>query len=234
MAGVALLFVQEMRASRGADRRGAARARPSLLVAVLAASVANVMQLMPAVEGAPDRRHARLGDALRRARRRASSPGPVAGPPVVEARLGYWLGLALSRPDRLGARLLALFRDHPRDRPGQGGLFERADPDHRHGDLDRRSRAIAGRRSPSPAACSPLAGLVIALRAGAAAPAPAPLERLDVAERVLHAPRSCVGAARARGNCVRLEIEVELDYHFREGDRRAAGDRGRAAARPAC
>ena len=125
------------------------------LLAVLAASISNVMQLMPAMQGAADRRRCSAGrcstapliDAAVRLGVRRAAGGRAA------ARL-----LArppLSRPDRLGARLLALFRDHPRGRPGQGGLFERADPDHRHGDLDRRSKAIAGRRSPSPAACSP-------------------------------------------------------------------------------
>ena len=91
MAGVALLFVQEVRLSAvptGAVLTGLA----FVLVAVLAASVSNVMQLMPAIKGRPVA--PLLGWAmLYGASINALFGWAFAGPPVIEARLGYWLGL---------------------------------------------------------------------------------------------------------------------------------------------
>ena len=91
MAGVALLFVQEVRLS--AVPTGAILAGLGFtLLAVLAASVSNVMQLSTAMKAraiAP-----MLGWAmLYGASIDAIIAWAVAGPPVVETRLGYWLGL---------------------------------------------------------------------------------------------------------------------------------------------
>ena len=47
----------------------------------------------------------------------------IAGPPVVEARLGYWLGLIYLEPGRLGARLLALLPDHPGGRARRSAAY---------------------------------------------------------------------------------------------------------------
>ncbi|HWT11928.1 MAG TPA: DMT family transporter [Allosphingosinicella sp.] len=91
MAGVALLFVQEMRhtdASTGAVLAGLGLT----LVAVLAASVANVMQLAEGVR----RRSiaAMLGWAmLYGAAVDAAIAWATTGPPVFDDRPGYWLGL---------------------------------------------------------------------------------------------------------------------------------------------
>ena len=91
MAGVALLFVQEVRLS--AVPTGAILAGLGFtLLAVLAASISNVMQLTPAMKAraiAP-----MLGWAmLYGATIDAAVAWATAGPPVIEARLGYWLGL---------------------------------------------------------------------------------------------------------------------------------------------
>jgi drug/metabolite transporter (DMT)-like permease len=91
MAGVALLFVQEVRLS--AVPTAAILAGLGLtLLAVLAASVSNVMQLSPAMKAraiAPMLGWAMLyGAAID-----AAVAWAVAGPPVIEARIGYWLGL---------------------------------------------------------------------------------------------------------------------------------------------
>ena len=91
MAGVALLFVQEVRqatAPTGTVLTGLA----FVLVAVLAASVSNVMQLMPAIKARPVA--ALLGWAmLYGAAIDALFAWAFVGPPVFEARAGYWLGL---------------------------------------------------------------------------------------------------------------------------------------------
>lgn len=91
MAGVAFLFVQEVRAA-GTSTADVLTGLAFLLVAVLAASGANVMQLMPAIRGraiAPMLGWAMLYGAL--------LDGVFAwmfvGPPVFEPRAGYWLGL---------------------------------------------------------------------------------------------------------------------------------------------
>ena len=91
MAGVGLLFVQEVRAA-GTSTADVLKGLGFVLVAVLAASGANVMQLMPAIRGrpiAPILGWAMIYGAL--------LDGLFAwlfvGPPVVEARAGYWIGL---------------------------------------------------------------------------------------------------------------------------------------------
>ena len=91
MAGVALLFVQEARDSTVAARDVMAGLALTLL-AVLAASVSNVMQLS---EGMRARSVAAMlgwamlyGGVLD-----AAFAWAAAGPPAAEARIGYWLGL---------------------------------------------------------------------------------------------------------------------------------------------
>ena len=91
MAGVALLFVQEMRhtsISSGAVVAGLAWT----LVAVLAASVANVMQLAQGVKSRSIA--AMLGWAmLYGAGADAAIAWAAAGPPAFDPRPSYWLGL---------------------------------------------------------------------------------------------------------------------------------------------
>jgi drug/metabolite transporter (DMT)-like permease len=91
LAGVALLFVQEMRlATVPAEAVLAGIAFTA--VAVLAASVANVMQLSKGVRSRPV--SVMLGWAmLYGAMIDGAFAWTTSGPPVVEARLGYWLGL---------------------------------------------------------------------------------------------------------------------------------------------
>jgi drug/metabolite transporter (DMT)-like permease len=91
MAGVALLFVQEVRHST-ASTAGVLTGLGFVLVAVLAASISNVMQIMPAIRARPVA--PMLGWAmLYGATVNALFGWAYVGPPVVEARLGYWLGL---------------------------------------------------------------------------------------------------------------------------------------------
>jgi drug/metabolite transporter (DMT)-like permease len=91
MIGVGLLFVQEMRAS-AAPTGGVLTGLAFVLVGVLAASIANVMQLMPAIRSRPVA--AMLGWAmLYGAALDALFAWAFVGPPVFEPRLGYWLGL---------------------------------------------------------------------------------------------------------------------------------------------
>ena len=92
MAGVALLFVQEVRAA-GTSTADVLKGLGFVLAAVLAASVANVMQLMPAIRGrplAPILGFAMLYGALLD----GGFAWAFVGPPVVESRPGYWIGLA--------------------------------------------------------------------------------------------------------------------------------------------
>ena len=91
MAGVALLFVQEIRLATAAPQAVLAGLGLTL-VAVLAASIANVMQL---AEGMKTRSvAAMLGWAmLYGGLADAAFAWATAGPPVVEPRAGYWIGL---------------------------------------------------------------------------------------------------------------------------------------------
>jgi drug/metabolite transporter (DMT)-like permease len=91
MAGVALLFVQEMRhAAVSAD--GVLTGLALVLVAVLAASISNVMQIMPAIKARPVA--PLLGWAmLYGATANAVFGWAYFGPPVAEPRLGYWVGI---------------------------------------------------------------------------------------------------------------------------------------------
>jgi drug/metabolite transporter (DMT)-like permease len=91
LAGVALLFTQEVRAAAAAP--GAVMAGLGLtLIGVLAASAANVMQLM---EGVRTRSiAAMLGWAmLYGGLADAALAWAAFGPPVADARITYWLGL---------------------------------------------------------------------------------------------------------------------------------------------
>ncbi len=91
MAGVAALFIQEVRAAATATP-DVLKGLGFVLVAVLGASGANVMQLMPAVRGRPIA--PLLGWAMLYGALLDGLFGwIVVGPPVVEARAGYWIGL---------------------------------------------------------------------------------------------------------------------------------------------
>ena len=91
MAGVALLFVQEMRQNAGSVA-AVLSGLGLVLVAVLAASVSNVMQLMPAMKARPVA--AMLGWAmLYGASLDAMFALAFVGPPSIETRAGYWIGL---------------------------------------------------------------------------------------------------------------------------------------------
>jgi drug/metabolite transporter (DMT)-like permease len=91
MAGVGLLFVQEVRQAQGSS--GEVLAGLGLvLVAVLAASISNVMQIMPAVKA--HRLAPMLGWAmLYGATIDAVFAWGFVGPPVMDPRPGYWIGL---------------------------------------------------------------------------------------------------------------------------------------------
>ena len=91
MAGVALLFVQEMR-DAATSTENVLTGLALVLVAVLAASISNVMQIMPAIKARPVA--PLLGWAmLYGATVNAVFGWAYVGPPVVEPRLGYWLGI---------------------------------------------------------------------------------------------------------------------------------------------
>jgi len=91
MAGVALLFIQEMR-DAGVSTNDVLKGLALVLVAVLAASVSNVMQIMPAIKARPVA--PLLGWAmLYGATVNAVFGWAYVGPPTVEPRLGYWLGI---------------------------------------------------------------------------------------------------------------------------------------------
>lgn len=91
LAGVGLLFAQELRANT-ASAAGVMAGLALVLAAVLAASVANVMQLMPAVKAKPI--PVMLGWAmLYGALVDAVLAWVSAGPPLFDPRPGYWLGL---------------------------------------------------------------------------------------------------------------------------------------------
>ena len=91
MAGVALLFLQEMRHTSGTTQ-AVLTGLVFTLVAVLAASAANVMQL---AEGVKTRSiAAMLGWAmLYGAAADAAIAWAMTGPPVFDARPSYWIGL---------------------------------------------------------------------------------------------------------------------------------------------
>jgi drug/metabolite transporter (DMT)-like permease len=92
MAGVALLFVQEMRLAATATS-DVLKGLAFVLCAVLAASFANIMQLMPAIRARPIA--AMLGWAmLYGATADALFALAFVGPPVFDLRPTYWLGLA--------------------------------------------------------------------------------------------------------------------------------------------
>jgi drug/metabolite transporter (DMT)-like permease len=91
MAGVALLFVQEIRHA-ATPAESVLTGLALVLVAVLAASISNVMQIMPAIKARPVA--PLLGWAmLYGATANAVFGWAYVGPPAVEPRLGYWLGI---------------------------------------------------------------------------------------------------------------------------------------------
>jgi drug/metabolite transporter (DMT)-like permease len=91
MAGVALLFLQEMR-DAATSTENVLTGLGLVLVAVLAASISNVMQIMPAIKARPVA--PLLGWAmLYGATANAVFGWAFVGPAAVEPRLGYWLGI---------------------------------------------------------------------------------------------------------------------------------------------
>jgi len=133
MVGVALLFWAELRLSNAASGEVLVGIGFTLL-AVLAASVGNLLQLVPTVKRLP------VASLLAWAMfYGALVNGAIAlvlhGGPVGEARIGYWLGLMWLG---LAASAFAFFFYYRiiGDRPGQGGLFQRPGADRRHADLD--------------------------------------------------------------------------------------------------
>ena len=91
IAGVALLFVQELRNDAASPDRVAAGIALTL-IAVVSASAANVMQASERARGAPIAvvlAWAMLTGALLN----AAYAWPTAGPPRFEPRWGYWAGL---------------------------------------------------------------------------------------------------------------------------------------------
>jgi drug/metabolite transporter (DMT)-like permease len=91
MAGVGLLFVQEV-SDAATSARSVLAGLGLVLVAVLAASISNVMQIMPAIKARPVA--PLLGWAmLYGATANAVFGWALVGPPAVEPRLGYWLGI---------------------------------------------------------------------------------------------------------------------------------------------
>jgi drug/metabolite transporter (DMT)-like permease len=91
IAGVALLFVQEMRASPVSQMEVALGISLTLL-AVLAASIANVMQVSAPMRARPIASMLAWGMAYG-VLFNAVFAFALHGPPVAEARLGYWAGL---------------------------------------------------------------------------------------------------------------------------------------------
>jgi drug/metabolite transporter (DMT)-like permease len=173
MTGVALLFVQEVRQVGGSS--GEVMIGLGLvLVAVLAASLSNVMQIMPAVKAQPIA--PTLGWAmLYGATIDAAFAFAFVGPPVFDPRAGYWLGLAYLG---LIASALAFWLYYEIIRkigparaayssvliPVVAMAFSTVFEDYRWSAL-----ALAG-------GALTLAGLVIALRSGRPAPALPPTE----------------------------------------------------------
>jgi drug/metabolite transporter (DMT)-like permease len=91
MAGVGLLFVQEMR-QNAADPGAVLTGLGLVLLAVLAASASNVMQLAPGIRARPVA--PMLGWAmLYGAAMDAAFAWASVGPPVFETAAGYWIGL---------------------------------------------------------------------------------------------------------------------------------------------
>lgn len=91
MAGVALLFVRELRLDRGAGG-GTLAGLGFTAAAILSASCANVLQASPAAKRyavAPSLAAAMLGGALLD----AALAWSLSGPPTVEWRWSYWAGI---------------------------------------------------------------------------------------------------------------------------------------------
>ena len=92
MAGVALLFVQEVRQAGGSSGE-VLTGLGLVLVAVLAASLSNVMQIMPAVKAHSRSRRCSAGRCSTARRSTPPSPSPSSGRRSMDPRPGYWLGL---------------------------------------------------------------------------------------------------------------------------------------------
>ena len=155
VAGIAMLFAHEL--GEHPARSDAILLGIGLtLVGMLGASAANVYQALDRVKRFP--LFALLTWAMLLG---ALMDGAIAlafaGPPVIECAARLLARPALSRPVRLGARLQPLSAGGPQDRPGQGGLFERAGADHRHGLFDLARGLSLDARWPPPGPFSRLA-----------------------------------------------------------------------------
>ena len=122
------------------------------LLGVLSASVANILQAEPRSRQHAARQPARLGHGLRN-----RSPTPLLawlldGPPVIETRPAYWLGLVYLGLFASALAFPLYFAVMRAVGPGKAAYSSVLVPDPRDGAFDRCSKAIAGRRSPSPAA----------------------------------------------------------------------------------
>ena len=145
VAGIALLFVHELQRASRRRRPDRRRHRPYLARHGLGDRAPTSIQARREIRHLPlfsllawSMAAGALIDALDRARlRRAAGVRPSAG------LLG---GPALPRAGRVGAHLQPLLPGGAQDRPGQGGLFERARAGDRDGLSRPRSKAIAGRR----------------------------------------------------------------------------------------
>ena len=92
VAGIALLFVNEARGDAG-DRAATLTGIGFTLLALLSASTANVMQATERARGLPMASMLGWG-MIWGACMDAAFAWMTTGPPVIEARLGYWLGVA--------------------------------------------------------------------------------------------------------------------------------------------
>ena len=133
VAGIALLFAHELN-DHPADAGQITVGIALTLVGMLGASIANVVQARPEI-----RHYPLFGLLAWSMAAGALIDGIIAyamtGPPTFDPRPGYWRA-CLSRARRLGPHLQPLLSRGPPHRSGQGGLFERYRPDHRHGPFD--------------------------------------------------------------------------------------------------
>ena len=233
LAGVALLFVQEMRVTPtpppatvligigftllgGAGRLGrpTSCSRPSGEAAWPIASMLAWAMLYGALA------NALIAWALH-------------GPPVVETAARLLARPRLSRPGRLGARLLLLFPDHPRGRRRPRRPIRACSCRSSRWCFSTIFEIIAGRRSPSPAALLALAGLVIALTGrGRLRPTPAPAFAggLGIALHHVRAPRLNPRHARRPERSRRAAAAIRRE-DYRPPDWLVPGDRAGIRAR---
>ena len=135
VAGIALLFVHELRA-HAASTGQIVTGIGVTLIGMVGASIANVVQARPEIRRFALVRACSPGrwPPGRRSMRR--SPSRWRGPPIFDPRPAYWAGLLYLALAGLGADLQPLLSGRAPDRPSQSCLFERARADHRDGLFD--------------------------------------------------------------------------------------------------